>query len=132
MNLKRFDDKCVRITTTSGEVYEGVVSYCGKEYVFHEYGRSREALKLTPIIFYKDDISRIISLEDVDGPFGHFSGEYGLLEIKCLEWGTDLIEEVLCLDDDTRILRMLTCMSDHFQSLADRAIPGRAPWRSGC
>lgn len=131
MNLKSFDNKCVRITTVWGEVFEGVVSYCGKEYVSHEYGQNQEALYLTPIIFYKSDISGIVSLEDVNGPFGHFSEKYGLLEMKCLEWGTDMIEEVLESEDDIQILRMLTCMNDNYQSLADRAVPGMAPWRSG-
>ena len=131
MNLRKFDDKCIRITTASGEVYEGVVSYCSEEYVFHEYGYRQEALLLTPILFYKDNISNIVSLEDVDGPFGHYSEKYGLLEKKCLEWGTDAIEEIFDSEDDIQILRMLTCMNDSFQSLADRAIPGMAPWRSG-
>ena len=131
MELKRFDDKCVRILTSSGEVYEGIVSYCGREYVFHEYGYDQEALSLTPMLFYKDDIVSVISLEDVDGPFGHYSEKYGLLEKKCLEWGTDMIEEVLVSEDDTQILRMLACMKDAVRSLAARAVPGMAPWRTG-
>ena len=131
MDLKSFDDKCVRILTASGEVYEGIVSYCGQEYVLHEYGCDQEALRLTPIVFYKDEIKSVISLEDVNGPFGHYSEKHGLLEKKCLEWGTDMIEEVLDSEDDSQILRMLACMKDHFQTLADRAVPGMAPWRSG-
>ena len=131
MNLEQFDEKCVRIITASGEVYEGIVSYDNEEYAFHEYGYNQEALRLTPIVFFKDDIVSVISLEDVDGPFGHYSEEYGLLEKKCLEWGTDLIEEVLDSEDDIQILRMLACMMDNFQPLADRAVPGMAPWRSG-
>ena len=131
MDLKIFDDKCVRILTASGEVYEGIVSYCGREYVFHEYGRDQEALVLTPILFYQDDIVSVTSLEEVDGPFGHYSEKYGLLEKKCLEWGSDLIEEVLASEDDTQILRMLACMKDALQSLAERAVPGMAPWRGG-
>ena len=131
MELKRFDDKCVRILTASGEVYEGIVSYCGREYVFHEYGCDQEALNLTPMLFYQDDIVSVISLEEVDGPFGHYSEKYGLLEKKCLEWGTDMIEEVLESEDDTRILRMLACMKDALPALAARAVPGMAPWRSG-
>lgn len=131
MELKRFDDKCVRILTTSGEVYEGVVSYCGREYVFHEFGCDQEALSLTPMLFYKDDIVSVISLEEVDGPFGHYSEKYGLLEKKCLEWGSDMIEEILTSEDDTQILRMLACMKDALPSLAARAVPGMAPWRSG-
>lgn len=131
MNLKGFDGKCVRITTASGEVYEGVASHHSREYVLHEYGCDREALALVPILFYKDDLMDIVSLEDVDGPFGHFSERYGLLETKCLEWGTDMMEEVLESEDDVQILRMLACMNDHLQSLADRAVPGMAPWRSG-
>ena len=131
MNLGSFDGKCVRIITTAGEIYEGIVSYCDKEYVFQEYGHDQEALDLNPILFYKNDIVSIISLEDVNGPFGHYSEKYGLLEKKCLEWGTDLIEEVFDSDDDIQILRMLACMKDNLQSLAGRAVPGMAPWRSG-
>lgn len=131
MNLESFDDKCVRITTTSGEVYEGIVSYCDEEYAFHEYGHDQEALRLTPMIFYKNDILSVISLEAVNGPFGHYSEKYGLLEKKCLEWGTDMIEEILDTEDNNQILRMLACMKDHFRTLADRAVPGMAPWRSG-
>ncbi len=131
MNLHQFDGKCVRITTAWGEVFEGVASYDGKEYAFHEYGHDQEALRLTPIVLYKDDIVSVISLEDVNGPFGHYSEKYGLLEKKCMEWGTDLIEEVFDSEDDSQILRMLACMKDHFQTLADRAVPGMAPWRSG-
>ena len=94
MNLRKYDGKCVRIITVSGEVYEGIVSFDDKEYAFHEYGRNQEALHLTPIVFYKDDILSVISLEDVNGLFGHYSEKYGLLEKQCLEWGTDLIEEI--------------------------------------
>ena len=131
MELKSFDDKCVRILTAAGEEYEGIVSYCGHEYVFHEYGLDQEALLLTPMLFYQDDIVGITSLEEVDGPFGHYSEKYGLLEKKCLEWGSDMIEEVLESEDDTLILRMLACMKDALPSLAARAVPGMAPWRSG-
>ena len=130
MDLNKFDGKCVRIITTSGEVFEGIVSYDDREYAFHEYGHDEEALRLTPVVFYKNEIESVISLEDVNGPFGHYSEKYGLLERKCLEWGTDLIEEVLDSEDDSQILRMLDCMKDHFQALADRAVPGMAPWRS--
>ena len=131
MNLREFDGKCVRIITAWGEVFEGVVSYDDREYALHEYGHDQEALRLTPIVFYKNDILSVISLEDVNGPFGHYSEKYGLLEKKCLEWGTDMIEEVFDSEDDSQILRMLACIKDHFQSLADRAVPGMAPWRSG-
>ena len=131
INLKSFDNKCVRITTVSGEIFEGVASYCGKEYAAHEYGRNQAALLLTPVIFYKDEISSIVSLEDTVGPFGHFSEKYGLLEEMCLRWGTDMIEEVFNSEDNVQILRMLACMNDNFQSLAGRAVRGMAPWRSG-
>ena len=130
MDLKSFDGICVRITTAWGEVFEGIVSYSDEEYNLHEYGRRQESLFLTPIIFYKDDISSIESLEDVNGPFGHFSEEYGLLEKLCLQWGTDMIDEVFESEDDIQILRMLACMKDNYQSLVDRAVPGMAPWRS--
>ena len=130
MDLKCFDNQCVRITTVSGEIYEGIVSYCSKEYVFHEYGQEEEALLLVPILLYKADIADIVSLENAEGPYGHFSEKYGLLEMKCIRWGTDLIEEVFETEDDEQILRMLACMKDHFPSLMDRAVSGPAPWRS--
>ncbi len=131
MNLRDFDNKCIRITDASGAVYEGIASYFGREYVFHEYGFDQEALCLTPIMFYKNDISSVISLEETNGPFGHYSEKFGLLDRKCLDGGTDLIAEVFDSDNDDRILRMLHCMNDSFQSLSDRAVPGMAPWRSG-
>ena len=131
MDLECYDGKCVRITTVWGEIFEGVVSYDDKEYAFHEYGREEEALHLVPILFFENDISNVISLEDVNGPYGHFSEKYGLLEMKCLLWGTDFIEEVFDSEDDEQILRMLDCMKDNFQSLMDRAVSGMAPWRSG-
>ncbi len=131
MNLESFNDKCVRIVTASGEVFEGVATYDDKEYAFHEYGRNQEALRITPIVFYKDEILSVVGLEDVNGPFGHYAEKYGLLEKKCLEWGTDMIEEVFDSEDDIQILRMLACINDNFQSFADRAVPGMAPWRSG-
>lgn len=131
MKLDRFDGKCVRIITTSGEIFEGVAAYDDEEYAFHEYGHRQEALRLPPIVFYRNDIACVISLEEVNGPFGHYSERYGLLEKKCLDWGTDLIEEVLDSEDDDQILRMLACMKDNLRTLADRAVPGFAPWRSG-
>ena len=131
MDLKNYDDKCVRITTSWGEVYEGIVSYESREYALHEYGRDQEALHMVPILFFKDDIHSVTSLEDVKGPYGHYSEKYGLLEKKCLAWGTDMMEEVFDSEDDIQMLRLLACMNDHFQSLADRAVPGMAPWRSG-
>ena len=51
MDLNKFDGKCVRIITTSGEVFEGIVSYDDREYAFHEYGHDEEALRLTPVVF---------------------------------------------------------------------------------
>ncbi len=131
MNLRDFDNKCVRITDTSGAVYEGTASYYDREYVYHEYGCDQEALCLTPIMFYKNDISAVISLEGANGAFGHYSEKYGLLERTCLDGGTDLIGEIFDSDNDDQILRMLHCMSDSFQSVADRAVQGMAPWRSG-
>ena len=59
MDLRYFDNKCVRITVVSGNVYEGTASYLGREYVYHEYGCDQEALYITPIMFYKNDISSI-------------------------------------------------------------------------
>lgn len=129
MDLKRFDNQCVRITTTTGEVFEGVVSYCNREYVFHEYGYDQEALHLVPVLLCKDDIAGVESLENVNGPYGHFSEKYGFLEKKCLEWGTDMIEEVFDSEDDIQQLRMLACLNDNFQSLTERTVEGMAPWR---
>ena len=123
MNIRDFDNKCVRITDVSGDVYEGIASYFNRDYVFHEYGCDQEALCLTPVMFYQDDIASIVSLEDINGPFGHYSEKYGLLERTCLDGGTDLIGEVFDSDEDDRILRLLYCMSDSFQSLTDGVVP---------
>ena len=48
-----------------------------------------------------------------------------------MDGGTDLIGEIFDTDDNDQILRMLYCMNDSFQSIIDRGVPGKAPWRSG-
>ena len=131
MDIKSFDNKCIRLTDFLGDTYEGTASYESSEYVSHEYGTDQEALLITPMLFCKDDIVSIESLEEVDGPYGHYSGPYGLLEMKCLESGTDLIEEILDSEDDEAIHRMLLCMQDCFDEMMKRAVPGEAPWRTG-
>lgn len=128
MELRDYDEKCVRITDALGDVYEGRATYYNRDYVFHEYGCDQEALCLTPVMFYQDDIASIVSLEDINGPFGHYSERYGLLERTCLKEGTDLIGEVFDSEDNERILRMLYCLHDSFEPLADETVPGMAPW----
>ena len=130
MDLKCFDNQCAKVTTVDGEVYEGIVTYQSREYVLHEYGIDEEALCMVPVLFCESEIAAVESLETVDGPFGHYSGTYGHLEQKSLEWGTDVIEEIFETDDDTGILRMLACMKDQFPVLMKNARPGMAPWRT--
>ena len=37
MNLKRYDNKCIRLVDGLGDIFEGVARYDSRDYNFHEY-----------------------------------------------------------------------------------------------
>lgn len=112
MKLSKYDNKRVRIVTPQGEIFEGVCSHNSKDYTFHEFGKNEESVQLPYFLFYKRDIKKKEILPD-EGPYGGYSGRYGLLEETAVCDGADAIEEVLSCEDDEHIRRLLLCIKDH-------------------
>ena len=53
MNLKKYDDKLVRITDKFNDVFEGICMYNDKDYTEHEFGINEESLQMPSMLFYK-------------------------------------------------------------------------------
>lgn len=109
MNLKKYDNKCVRIKCIDGKIYEGICSYDFRDYCFHEYGKDEEALEILHFLFYKSDIEKIESLENVNGPFGRFSEPFGEIEKETVK-DFDLLEQALDDEENEHIYRILLCL----------------------
>ena len=115
LKLAQYDNKCVRLVDSLGNVVEGVASYNSQDYNEHEYGRDEDGLQLASFLFFRSDITEITSLEEVEGPYGHFSGPYGWLEEQYVEEGAEGVEELLDSEDEVHISRLLTCLEDHLK-----------------
>ena len=51
MKLSSFDDQCVRITTKSGEVFEGACRWYSADMNEAEYGKEEEGLEIAGWLF---------------------------------------------------------------------------------
>lgn len=114
MNLKRFDNKCIRLEDIFGDIYEGICQYNDREYNYHEYGEDEESLDLSNIFFYKSIIKKVTILKD------GFKDKYGKLEEVVIESGTDLIEEVFEGEENISIYRLLFCIEDKIHSFKEK------------
>ena len=110
MNLKRYDNKCIRLVDGLGDIFEGVARHDSRDYNFHEYGKDEESIQMSNTIFFKSFIRKIDIIDS-------FSDKYGLLEESLIESGMDMIDEVLTSEDDISINRLLLCLEDKIKSL---------------
>ena len=111
MNLKRYDNKCIRLVDGLGDIFEGVARYDSRDYNFHEYGKDEESIQMSNTIFFKSFIRKIDIIDS-------FSDKYGLLEESLIESGMDMVDEVLTSEDDISINRLLLCLEDKIKSLS--------------
>ena len=74
MNLKQYDNKCVKITDIDDNVFEGNSTFNDKEYNEHEYGRNEDSLQILNILFYESYIKDIEVLKELK------NDEYSMLE----------------------------------------------------
>ena len=119
MNLKKYDEKCVRITCDDGNVFEGISLYSDSEYNECEYNRKDESLDIENFKFYKSYIKKVENLENHNGPYGKFTDKYGTLEKMNVEDGIDTIVDILFGEEDEHIYRMLICLEDYFNNNYD-------------
>ena len=73
MNLKKYDEKCIKIIDIFGYEYEGNAIYNNQEYTYHEFGRDEDSLQILNYLFFKETIKKIIVLEN------GFTNDYGYL-----------------------------------------------------
>ena len=112
MKLSEYDGKRIRLTTKDGEIYEGVCEYDNREYNCDSFGVDEEGLEMPGFVFYKSEVKRIEILPD-GGPYGGYSGRYGLLEETAVRGGADMIEESLFSEETEHIARLVLCIEDH-------------------
>ncbi len=111
MNLKRYDNKCIRLVDGLGDIYEGVARHDSRDYNFHEYGKDEESIQMSHTIFFKSFIKKIDIIDS-------FSDKYGLLEESLIESGMDMVDEVLTSEEDISITRLLFCIEDRINILS--------------
>ena len=108
MNLKKYDNKYIRIIDTDDTEFEGLCSYNNKEFNDVEYGRNEDSLQILNIMFYK---SFIKTIEVID----NFSNkEYGNLEKLVIESGIDFIEDALESEDQIHVDRLILCINNKY------------------
>ena len=105
MNLKKYDNKLVRITDIDDNQYEGLCVYSNEEFNECEYGTCEESLDIICIKFYKSNIKNVEIIKE-------FSREYDELEELITSFGDDLIEEVFDSEEDEHIYRLLKYIKD--------------------
>ena len=113
MNLKKYDNKLVRITDKFNDVFEGIAYYFDKECNEAMYGFKEECLKITCTIFNKPIIKKVEEIKE-------FSNKYGKLEESVIEDGISFIEEVLDCEEDEHIYRLLMCIKDNSSSIKEK------------
>ena len=101
MNLKKYDQKYVKIECIDGKIYEGFSTYNSLEYTFHEYGKNEESLEIFHFLFYKKDIKKIAIIDKFSKPFGEIENETAS--------DIDLLEQALDFDEDTVHVYRLLC-----------------------
>lgn len=111
MDLRKYDEKYVRIEDGLGAIYEGVARYDSRDYNFHEYGKDEESIQMSHTIFFKSFIKKIDIIDS-------FSDKYGLLEESLIESGMDMVDEVLDSEEDISITRLLFCIEDRINILS--------------
>lgn len=105
MDLKKYDEKLVRVKTDYNEVFEGYCVYNDREYNEFEFGINEESLFLQGyIIIKKSEIEEISIIKEYSSP-------YGLAEEIIVEDGIDIIEDVVEYDE-TFLPRILNCIKE--------------------
>ena len=107
INLGNYDGKRVRITDSTGEVFEGKCDYCGKDYCEHEYGRREPCLQIANFLFFRSDV------RDISVVKGEYSAPFGKIEELNFEDGIDSVEEELFCEEDEQVYRMLLCLEEY-------------------
>ena len=111
MDLKKYNNKSVRITDKFGDIYEGICYYNSSEYNYHELGVNQDSLVILQFTFYKSIIKKVEEIE--------ITNKYGYIEKLIIEDDIDFIEDVLYSEEEENIYRLLLCIEDNQDKIKD-------------
>ena len=106
MNLKKYDNKCVKILDIFGYEYEGNCVFNSIDYDEHEFGKKEESLQILNYLFFKNDIKKITILES------GFVDNYGTLEKEIVKEGIDDIINAIEYEDNDHTCRIIRCIKE--------------------
>ena len=114
MNLKKYDNKYVRITDIDNKIYEGLCDFNSKEFNECEYGKNEDSLDILNIKFYKFCIKNIEEIDNFD------SEKYTDLEELIIDSDIDFIEDAFDFDEKIHNDRLILCLKDHYNDFEDK------------
>ncbi len=106
MNLKKYDNKCVRIIDTDDNIFEGNCIFNSKEYNEHEYGMNEDSLQILNISFYKSYIKSIEILKELK------KDEYTMLEELIVNSDKDFLDDALDMCNEIEKERLMLCINN--------------------
>ena len=106
MNLKKYDNKCVRIIDTDDNIFEGNCIFNSKEYNEHEYGMNEDSLQILNISFYKSYIKSIEILKELR------KDEYTMLEELIVDYDKDFLDDTLDMCNEIEKERLMLCINN--------------------
>ena len=106
MNLKKYDNKCVRIIDTDDNIFEGNCIFNSKEYNEHEYGMNEDSLQILNISFYKSYIKSIEILKELK------KDEYTMLEELIVDSDKDFLDDALDMCNEIEKERLMLCINN--------------------
>ena len=107
MNLKKYDNKCVRIIDTDDNIFEGNCIFNSKEYNEHEYGMNEDSLQILNISFYKSYIKSIEILKELK------KDEYTMLEELIVNSDKDFLDDALDMCNEIEKERLMLCINNN-------------------
>ena len=104
MNLKKYDNKCVRIIDTDDNIFEGNCIFNSREYNEHEYGMNEDSLQILNISFYKSYIKSIEIIKELK------KDEYTMLEELIVDSDKDFLDDALDMCNEIEKERLMLCI----------------------
>ena len=106
MNLKKYDNKCVRIIDTDDNIFEGNCIFNSREYNEHEYGMNEDSLQILNISFYKSYIKSIEIIKELR------KDEYTMLEELIVNSDKDFLDDALDMCNEIEKERLMLCINN--------------------
>jgi alanine dehydrogenase len=106
MNLKKYDNKCIRIIDTDDNIFEGNCIFNSREYNEHEYGMNEDSLQILNISFYKSYIKSIEIIKELK------KDEYTMLEELIVDSDKDFLNDALNMCNEIEKERLMLCINN--------------------